>query len=595
MTAAAIRRWTLCAALLGGAGLARAATELGGPPPASGGLDLAAMLTGLFGGLALFLYGMEKMTESLQAAAGDAMKDFLARLTSNRCMGVLTGAFVTAVIQSSSVTTVLVVGFVSAGLMTLQQSIGVIMGANLGTTITAQIVAFKVTKAALPMIAGGYALVLGGRREGQRHAGGMLMGLGLLFFGMGIMSGAMAPLRTYQPFIEFMARLENPFLGITVAATFTALVQSSSATTGIVIVMATQGLCSLEAGIALALGANVGTCITAVLAAMGKPSEARRAAAVHVLFNVLGVLIWLPFIGELGELVTWLSPTHEALSGTARLAAEVPRQIANANTLFNLANTLLFLGFTASFARAAEWLVPAATAAAEAANESPTYCRFLDPDVLETPALALEQVRWQLGELGADVEGLLDQLAQASLHRDEAGLAEVAGGEKRVDRIRAKILAYLGAIREQALTHAQSQEVQDLTTATETLEYISDVVAKDMVKLSRRAFEEAGEATEGFQQILGGLFADVRHSLLLATRSVRDADDAAADEVIEMKPRISTRVQETMEFQVRTLDLEDSERRNLFRIEMETVDDLRRIYTLARRIARLQQPKVRKV
>ena len=221
---------------------------------------------------------MDQMADALKAVAGERMKTILARLTANRFMGAITGAFVTAVIQSSSVTTVLVVGFITAGLMSMAQSIGIIMGANIGTTITAQIIAFKVTEAALLMIAVGFTLLFTSKQEQIRHYGSILMGLGLVFFGMSVMSDAMAPLRTYPPFLELMTRMDNPLIGILTAALFTALVQSSSATTGIIIVMASQGFISLQAGIALAMGANIGTCVTAMLASIGKPREAVRAA-----------------------------------------------------------------------------------------------------------------------------------------------------------------------------------------------------------------------------------------------------------------------------------------------------------------------------
>jgi len=270
---------------------------------ASSGLQLGALLTGLGGGLALFLYGMRKMTESLKTVAGGGMKSLLAKLTTNRFTAALAGILITAVIQSSSVTTVLVVGFISAGLMTLSQSIGVILGASVGTTITAQIIAFKVTQYALLFIAVGFLMELTARKEAVKHYGIMLMGLGLLFFGMELMSQATYPLRSYAPFIELMQSMKNPLYGILIGTLFTAVVQSSSATTGVVIVLAGQGFISLDAGIALVFGANVGTCITALLATIGKPREAVRAAVVHVVYKVLGVLIWLAFIPQLAEVV----------------------------------------------------------------------------------------------------------------------------------------------------------------------------------------------------------------------------------------------------------------------------------------------------
>lgn len=249
-------------------------------------IAVGQMTMQLLGGLALFLFGIDQMTNALKAVAGERMRTVLARLTSNRYLGALTGAFVTAIIQSSSVTTVLVVGFTTAGLMSFAQSIGVIMGANIGTTITAQIVAFKVTKAAFLMIAVGFGFLFFSKKDTLRYYGEILMGLGLVFFGMTVMSDAMQPLRSYQPFLDLMITMENPFIGILIAAAFTALIQSSSATTAIVIVMAGQGFISLPVDIALAFGANIGTCVTAMLAAIGKPREALRAAFTLSLIHI---------------------------------------------------------------------------------------------------------------------------------------------------------------------------------------------------------------------------------------------------------------------------------------------------------------------
>lgn len=224
------------------------------------------------------------------------MKNILAKLTTNRVMGAITGAGVTAVIQSSSITSVLTVGFVSAGLMTVGQAAGVIMGANLGTTITAQVIAFKVTYFALLMIVVGFAIQFFSKLNRKIAIGRLIMGLGLIFFGMNIMSEGMAPLKDYQPFLNLMIEMQNPIYGILVGFLFTALVQSSSATIGIIIVMASNGFLTLPAGIALAMGANVGTTVTALLATIGKSREAKRTGYIHLLFNILGVLIFLPFI-----------------------------------------------------------------------------------------------------------------------------------------------------------------------------------------------------------------------------------------------------------------------------------------------------------
>jgi phosphate:Na+ symporter len=346
---------------------------------------------GLFGGLALFLFGMDVMTQALKSAAGDYMKDILGKLTRNRFVGVGTGAFVTAVIQSSSVTTVILVGFISAGLMSLSQSVAVIIGANIGTTITAQILAFKVTKLALPIIAGGFLLSLTAKGNQWKQIGMITLGLGLVFYGMSIMSGALNPLRSYEPFVQFMISMQNPLLGAAVGALFTAVVQSSSATTGILIVMASQGLIGLESAIAIALGANIGTCVTAALATIGKPREAVRAALVHTLFNVAGVMIWISFIPQLAELAHWMSPSAEGLTGTDLLAAETPRQIANVHTFFNVINAFLFVGFTTQIARLVEWVIPDRPIMPQKAM----LPKYLDDDLLTTPSIALETVRME--------------------------------------------------------------------------------------------------------------------------------------------------------------------------------------------------------
>ena len=281
-------------------------------------IEILPIIFGLFGGLALFLYGMEQMTGALKTVAGSKMKNLLARMTSNKIKGSVTGAFATAVVQSSSVTTVLVVGFISAGLLNLTQAISIIVGANVGTTLTVQIIAFNVTEYSLLMIAVGFGIRFLVKHEKIKYLGLMLMGFGLIFLGMQLMSNATSPLRAYEPFVNAMRYMENPVIGIIVAATFTAIIQSSAATIGIVISLATQGFITLEAGIALTLGANVGTCITAMLASIGSNREGKQAALSHVLINIVGVIIWLPFIYYLEELAKFISPSFSNLSGLNR-------------------------------------------------------------------------------------------------------------------------------------------------------------------------------------------------------------------------------------------------------------------------------------
>ena len=545
-------------------------------------IDWFKLAMGLLGGLAMFLFGMEQMSDGLKAAAGDKLRDLLARLTRNRVMGALTGAFVTAVLNSSSVTTVLVVGFISAGFMTLVQSVGVILGANIGSTFTAQIVAFNVTQYALVMVAIGFFMLFTGKQDKTRYYGAMLMGLGLVFYGMGVMGEAMTPLRTYQPFLDLMIRMENPLLGILVGAIFTGLVQSSAATTGIAIVMATEGLISLPAGIALAFGANIGTCVTALLAALGKPVEAVRAAAVHIIFNIAGVLLWVMFIPQLADFITSISPAAPELSGKARMAAEVPRQIANAHTVFNVANTLLFLGFTTYFARLVERLVPDRPKPEKVIIRP----RYLDKKVIEVPAMALEQVRFELGHMGEIITGMFTSLRSAVADRDREACDGVLKMDDQVDILHEAILDYLSEVRQQPLTDRQSTEFQALMSATINLESLADVIETELVAIAAEFIDRTSEPDEATRLLLHDLADTVYQAIEDVIRSVREEDEKAAANVIAVKDEIRRIAEEFLAHQSQRIGIREERQLRLLRLELELLDKLRQMYTLAKRIAK---------
>jgi phosphate:Na+ symporter len=544
------------------------------------------MAMSLFGGLALFLFGMEQMADALKAVAGERMKIILAKLTTNRFMGAATGAFVTAIIQSSSVTTVLVVGFITAGLMSMAQSIGVIMGANIGTTITAQIVAFKVTKAALLMVAVGFSMLFFSKQEKIKQYGGMLMGLGLVFFGMSVMSDAMKPLRTFEPFLDLMTSMENPLIGILVAAAFTGLVQSSSATTGIVIVMASQGFITLQAGIALAFGANIGTCVTAVLASIGKPREAVRAAVVHVLFNVFGVLLWIAFIPQLAEFVAWLSPAHPELSGTDRLASEAPRQIANAHTIFNIANTLIFIGFTTQFARLVERLVPDKPVEEKIIAQP----KYLDEELLETPSLALDRARLEIGHMGDRVKEMLKDIMAAIVNGDRAMLKKIAKIDDEVDILHGHIVTYLGRISQKALTEQQTGVLVKLMGAANDLENIGDIIETDLVYLGNEGIDNHVAISKETRAMLAKLHDIVSTTAELAIDAVMENDEQAAQEVIGMKADIGRLMDSAAMHESRRLVAEEPNRLAAYTLEIDIIEKLKRIYYFSKRMAKAVMP-----
>lgn len=544
------------------------------------------MLVNLAGGLALFLFGIDQMTTGLKAVAGEGMRAFLARLTSNRFTGALTGALVTAIIQSSSVTTVLVVGFTTAGLMSFAQSIGVIMGANIGTTVTAQIVAFKVTKAALLLIAIGFSFLFIGKKSPFRHHGEIIMGLGLIFFGMTIMSDAMEPLRTYQPFLDLMAAMGNPFIGILVAAVFTALIQSSSATTAIVIVMASQGFVTLPAGIALALGANVGTCVTALFAAIGKPREALRAAVTHVLFNVGGVLLWLGFIDQLANLVAAISPVYPTLTGTERLAAEAPRQVANAHTIFNVANTFIFIWFTTLIARLVEWMVP------DKPLEEDTViaAKYLDPDLLATPSLALDMARQEIRHMGEHVTEMLAEIMPAILHGSVSTLGEIQKIDERVDVLHAEIVIYLGRISQLELSEKQTAELVGLMDAVNDLENIGDVIEMNLVELGRRRIGKGVAISKATQVVLSDFHQVVTDAVGAAIRAVSEDSYADAQSVTDMKKEITRITNSAATHEAQRLVVDEPHRIEAYTVEMDITEKLQRIFYFAKRMARTVPP-----
>jgi len=550
--------------------------------------DWIQLLLGLFGGLALFLGGLQLLSEGMKKAAGQALKTVLAKLTTNRFTGALTGAFVTGVLNSSTVTTLLVVGFISAGFMTLAQSVGVIMGANIGSTVTAQLLAFNLSAYSLGPVAIGFFMMFSAKQEKVKYYGMMIMGIGLVFYGMGLMSSGMTPLRTYEPFLVILKGLENPLAGIAAGALFTAIVQSSAATVGIAIAMASEGLLALPAGIALALGANIGTAATTAFMGIlsSKSAEATRASVVHVAFNVLGTLIWLPVIWLLVDLSVWVSPASPELQGAAKAAAEVPRQIANANTLFNVLNTVLFIGFTGWFAKMAERIVPD--------RELPpgviVQAQYLDDGALEAPSVALQAVRLELGRVGAITVGMLRDVGPALRDRDLERIEDIARRDDEVDILEAEIFRYLGKIRVGHMTEHESAEMQQLMVATDNLENLADVIETDMVALARKQVN-IKSATEGeTQTILVELFESTLEAVELAVQAVRDNDQRAAESVMIMKDTIRDQSERLLERKATRLVADDPDYLDLVRMQMSFVDQMRRIYTLAKRIAKVALP-----
>ena len=538
---------------------------------ASSALPVATIVMSLFGGLALFLYGIDLMSDSLKLVAGDGLRTVLARLTTNRFTGVLAGATVTAIIQSSSVTTVLVVGFISAGLMNLTQAIGVIMGANIGTTITAQIIAFKVTHFALAFIALGFFLQFVFKNNRVRQSGLIILGLGLIFFGMGLMSSGMNPLRSYPPFIDLMIKMEAPWMAILYGALF------------IVIVLAGQGFLSLPAGIALIFGANIGTCVTASLASLGKPREAKRAVLVHILFNVLGVALWYFFIPNLADFTVRISPHSGELDPAMRLAAETPRQIANAHAIFNVANTLFFIGLVSPMA----WLVLKVLPEQPAVLKESATPKYLDHLLLETPPLALDLVRLELGRLGAKVLKLTRRSLHTVIRGSQTDLLALREANRDITTLHSAIIAYLGDLSRDNLNEPQSQQLHRHLSEANYLVNIGDMVDVSLVEAGLQRSRANLHISRETEEILSNFHHEICLGLDRAIRSLVNRDPVIASEVTEAKATIEDLASKADFHLSRRLLSDQPNRLIAFRLESELIEYLKRIFYFAKRIAKL--------
>lgn len=406
-------------------------------------------ILGLLGGLALFLYGMQMMSGGLEDAAGNKMKKVLEKLTANRFLGVLVGAGITAAIQSSSATTVMAVGFVNSGMMTLSQAVWIIMGANIGTTITGQLIALDVGVLA-PLIAFiGVAMIVFLKAPKVHHIGKILAGLGILFIGMGMMSDAMVPLRESQMFINLMTKFTNPILGILAGAVFTAIIQSSSASVGILQALALAGLIDFKAAVFVLFGQNIGTCITAVLASIGTNRAAKRTTVIHLLFNLIGTTIFTAACLLL-PVTDWVSSiTPDNMS----------QQIANMHTIFNITTTLLLLPFGNYLAKLAEKILP------ERKQQSATTLSSLTEEFrrgnisLGLTAVHTDLLKQEIGRMISLATENLNKSYKAVLESDASSLEGITETEGTVDRLNKEISQYISKI----LVHNNSgQNVADI-------------------------------------------------------------------------------------------------------------------------------------
>ena len=418
----------------------------------------------LLGGLALFLYGMQMMSTGLEAAAGNRMKSILEKLTSNRVKGVLFGAAITAVIQSSSATTVMVVGFVNAGLMTLKQAVWVIMGANIGTTITGQLIALDIGAIAPLFAIAGVGAIMFIKSEKVHHISSIFAGLGILFMGMDMMGAAMSPLKESEAFISLMTKFDNPLLGILVGALFTAVIQSSSASVGILQALASTGMIPLSSAVFVLFGQNIGTCITAVLASIGMKVNAKRTTVIHLLFNIIGTVLFT-VICLVTPYVTWI----EAMTPGDPVA-----QIANAHTVFNIVTTLLLLPFGTHMANIAVRILPDS----KKADDEDLRLKYIRPFessyAIGHSAVAVSQVRDEVNRMRDMVAKNISDSFDSLVQYDEKLRKKVSEREEYIDFLNKGISEYIVSLMASEMNMSDSRKINGYYAIISNLERIGD-------------------------------------------------------------------------------------------------------------------------
>jgi phosphate:Na+ symporter len=523
------------------------------------------VLFAILGGTALLLYGVRLVGEGLQRAAGTRLRHLLSTLTGNRLKALLVGAGVTAVLQSSSATSVMLVGFASAGLLTLQQTIGVILGADIGTTVTVQLLAFDLL-ALSPLVVFIGFVVWASARGTISYIGQAILGFGFLFLGMKLIADGTAPLTRSALFGDLLRALtDQPLLLLLIAAALTGAVRSSAAIIGLALSLATAGALPLVAAIPIIFGANIGTAVTALLAAIGQNAEARRVAAAHAAFKVVGVILFYPLIGPFADLVS-------------RTAPDVPRQIANAHTIFNVVVAALFLP-------ASDWAARAFTRLIPERGTKDVGAIYLNPQTLDTPAVALGQALRETLRMGDVVVQSLKESVAVLEHNDETLMRKVISRDDVIDRLEEDIKQFLVQLGAQQLTEEQSERETALIFVIANLEEIGDVIEKNLMEIAEKKIRGGHTfSTQGWGEIFD-VFAKVNENLELALSALASQDASIAEKVIRHKTRINLLERQLRQKHIQRLHEGLRESIDTSSLHLDILANLKRANSLAAGIA----------
>lgn len=477
----------------------------------------------LLGGLGLFLYGMNLMAEGLQKSAGDKLKKIVEKLTSNTVMGVLVGTVVTAIIQSSSAATVMVVGFVNAGIMSLSQAIGVIMGANIGTTVTAQLVSFKLEAIAPVALGIGIILYLFSKKEKTKELATILLGFGILFTGMEFMKDAVKPLAEYEGFRRALIYFgEHQFLGIIAGFAITGIIQSSSASMGMLIALASQGLIPLSSALPILYGDNIGTCVTSLLSSIGASRNAKRAATMHLTFNVIGTLIFVLILNyPISALVKWLDPTDAA------------RQIANAHTIFNVVNVLILLPFAKYIVKIVLKIMPIT----EEESEATAATKYLDERIIQTPSIALGNTVKEVSRMGQKANKALEYSMNSLINKSMTDVEKTVKYEEHVNLLQKEILNYLLKLSKSPLNDEERNKVDLLFNTVNDIERVSDH-AENISELSRLAIEKDLQFSDTALEEMNNIYSKAKENFNIALKGLENYDKSIISKVYEIEDEV---------------------------------------------------------
>ena len=477
----------------------------------------------LLGGLGLFLYGMNLMAEGLQKSAGDKLKKIVEKLTSNTVMGVLVGTVVTAIIQSSSAATVMVVGFVNAGIMSLSQAIGVIMGANIGTTVTAQLVSFKLEAIAPVALGIGIILYLFSKKEKTKELATILLGFGILFTGMEFMKDAVKPLAEYEGFRRALIYFgEHQFLGIIAGFAITGIIQSSSASMGMLIALASQGLIPLSSALPILYGDNIGTCVTSLLSSIGASRNAKRAATMHLTFNVIGTLIFVLILNyPISALVKWLDPTDAA------------RQIANAHTIFNVVNVLILLPFAKYIVKIVLKIMPIT----EEESEATAATKYLDERIIQTPSIALGNTVKEVSRMGQKANKALEYSMNSLINKSMTDVEKTEKYEEHVNMLQKEILNYLLKLSKSPLNDEERNKVDLLFNTVNDIERVSDH-AENISELSRLAIEKDLQFSDTALEEMNNIYSKAKENFNIALKGLESYDKSIISKVYEIEDEV---------------------------------------------------------